>query len=95
MKKPNRVRRSTSYIAGSWIGVLLGFGLLIPTIAALSADIQSFRSCSVNSSGLFVDACGKQSLNGGDAVIMLLFVGTLAVVICLLTHALRSSRRQT
>jgi hypothetical protein len=76
----------------TWIGALVSILLLLPTGAAIGADVSSFRSCNVNNSGLFVDNCGKQSVNLGDLVIFALFVGSLAVVVCLFTHAWRSSR---
>jgi hypothetical protein len=92
-KSAKKEPKSRSYKVGAWIGAALSTLLLIPTGEALGSDIISFRSCSINSSGLFVDTCGKENVNSGDLVLVILFLGSLSIVICLITHAYRSSRR--
>jgi small-conductance mechanosensitive channel len=87
-----RKRHSLSYILFTWVAAVLSLFLLVPTGAAIGAETVSFRSCNVNNNDLVIDACGKQSLNMGDLVILLLFVGSLCVVVCLFTHAWRISR---
>jgi hypothetical protein len=87
-------RPSITVLAASWAIALLSVGLLIPTGAAVGIEATSFRSCDVNNAGLFVHACGKQSFNLGDALIAVLFLGSIAVVGSLFTHAWRLTRRR-
>jgi hypothetical protein len=92
-KQQKKPAKSLSYIICAWIGALISLILLIPTGAIVGSDVGSFRSCNVNDSGLHVNTCGKENLNAGDLLILLVFIGTLIVVLCLFTHAWRSSRR--
>jgi hypothetical protein len=88
-------RPSLPVLCGLWLGALCSLGLLALMSAVLKVDLESFRSCSVNNAGLFVESCGKQSLNRGDALILLLFVASIAIVVSLFTHAWRLTRRPT
>jgi hypothetical protein len=86
-------RPSVPALISLWFVATISLLLLVPTGAAIMADSGSFRSCSVNGSGLFIENCGKRTLNGGDVLIGILFLGSLTVVVCLFTHAFRLTRR--
>jgi hypothetical protein len=92
-KKAAVERKSLSYMVCAWVGAAFSLLLLIPTGGAIGVDVTSFRSCGVNNNDLYMNVCGKQGLNGGDFVILLLFLGSVSIVICLFTHAWRSSRK--
>ncbi|MDL2342039.1 MAG: hypothetical protein QFB87_03105 [Patescibacteria group bacterium] len=86
-------RRPISTIVWSWVGALVSLLLLIPAGGMVVADISAYRSCSINTSGLTVSACGKHSVDVSDLIIIGLFIGTVLLVICAVTHALRMSRK--
>jgi hypothetical protein len=77
----------------TWIGVLLSIGLLFEAGSAVLSDLTGFRSCNSNTSGLSVAVCGKQSVNFGDIMLMILFVAAAALVVSLATVAWRMTRK--
>ena len=99
-KEPTKPRRSgkrpsTKLLAASWIATILSAFLLFQAGLALSSDMSGFRSCDANSSGLTVAMCGKQSLNFGDVVLLILFVCSAALLVSIGTAALRITRRMS
>ncbi len=86
-------RPSPVLLVLSWVGSLLSIGLLFVFGNAVISDFASFRSCNSNSAGISVAACGKQSLNVGDLMLLLLFALAAALVVTLFTAAWRLSRR--
>jgi hypothetical protein len=89
------VHRSVSVIVWSWVGALASASLLWPAVLVMAADLSGLRSCSVNNSGLTSSSCGKQSLNIGDFIILILVLSVAILAFCAVTHAVRMSRRQT
>ncbi|MEO8105051.1 MAG: hypothetical protein ABI602_01810 [Candidatus Saccharibacteria bacterium] len=85
--------RSASVIIWSWAGALASLALVGPAYFMLSADLSGLRSCSVNNSGLTNSSCGKQSLNLGDFIIVILVLGVAVLAASAVTHAIRMTRR--
>jgi hypothetical protein len=90
LKRPN-----AAALISLWVVSLASILLLLPTGSVMSADAGSFRSCSANSTDLFIENCGKRGINGGDILVLFLFFGSLAVVVSLFTHAWRLTRRHS
>jgi hypothetical protein len=88
-------KRSIWLIVVSWVGDLLSVGLLVVLGRVVVADFGGFRSCNNNSSGLSISTCGKQSLNPGDWLLLLLFCLTACLVVSLFTYAWRLSRSRS
>lgn len=86
-------RHSLAFIAGTWIGSFVSLGILYLTGAAVTAELSGFRSCSSNNSGLQVVNCGKQSLNFGDVVLIVLFILSAALAVTMFTAAWRTIRQ--
>ncbi|MBC7707897.1 hypothetical protein H7Y63_01605 [Polaromonas sp.] len=86
-------RRPISTIMWSWLGVAFSLLLLVPAAGMVVADASSYRSCSINTSGLTVSACGKSAVDISDLVLLGIFLGSVLLVICAVTHALRMSRK--
>lgn len=80
-------------LVGSWLLSLLSIGLLWGTASMVKGNFASFRSCSANNNGLYLTNCGKQSLNGGDIVIIGLFLLSAFLTLSLFTHSWRLTRR--
>ena len=87
------LHRSPSVIIWSWVGAVVSLVLVWPAVLVAVADLSGLRSCNVNSSGLTISSCGKQSLNIGDFIILILFIGVAVLAVSAVTHALRMSRR--
>lgn len=73
----------------SWLGSLASIALLLAAGAAVLSSFSAFRSCDSNSSGLSINACGKQSLNIGDFVLVGLFILTAALTVSVCTASWR------
>ena len=86
------VTRRLSFIIGTCIMAIASLVLLGITGKMLSVDFAGFRSCSDNSSGLFLATCGKQSLNLGDLALIGLFLACIALSMSLLTASWRMVR---
>lgn len=84
---------SKKSLLGSWTLSVLSIGLLGVTAAMVKGNFASFRSCSANNNGLYLTNCGKQSLNGGDFVLIGLFILAAFLALSLCTHAWRMTRR--
>jgi len=87
------LHRSASVIIWSWVGALTSAALLWPAVLITAADLSGLRSCNVNNSGLTISSCGKQSLNIGDFIILILVVSVAILTFSAVTHAIRMSRR--
>lgn len=87
------LHRSASTIILSWLGALASLALVWPAVLMAAADLSGLRSCSVNNSGLTINSCGKQSLNIGDFIILILFISVAVLAVSAVTHAVRMSRR--
>ena len=87
------LHRSASIIIWSWTGALASVALVWPAVLVAVADLSGLRSCSVNNPGLTINSCGKQSLNIGDFIILILFISVAVLAISAVTHAVRMSRR--
>jgi hypothetical protein len=87
------LHRSASVMIWSWVGAVASVGLLWPAVLVMAADLSGLRSCNVNNSGLTSSACGKQSLNIGDFIILILVLSVAVLAFCAVTHAVRMSRR--
>ena len=86
-------QRSNGWVVGTWVAGFFSLGLLYLVGSAVEADAASFRSCSANNSGLVVSSCGKQSVNPGDLVLLLLFILTACLVVAIFTAAWRMTKR--
>jgi hypothetical protein len=84
---------SKKSLVGSWLLSLLSLSLLWLTATMVKSNFASFRSCSANNNGLYLTNCGKQSLNGGDLVLIGLFLLATFLAFSLFTHAWRLTRR--
>jgi hypothetical protein len=84
---------SFSLIIASWAGCLCSAVLLVLLGRVVVADFGGLRSCNTNSGGLTMTTCGKQGLNTGDILILLLFCLAACMVISLFTYARRVSHR--
>jgi len=87
------LHRSAGVIIWSWVGALTSVVLLWPASLVLVADLSGLRSCNVNNTGLTIASCGKQSLNIGDFIILVLVVSVAILAFCAVTYAVRMSRR--
>lgn len=92
-KQRQKLRPPLKVLIGWWCGALASMLLLVPTGAAVRSDFSGFRSCDTNTSGLYINNCGKASLNSGDILILGLFLGSLAIVYSLFIHSWRLTRR--
>lgn len=81
-------RRSPGFIAASWIASCLSLGILYAAGLAVSSDFAQFRSCNTND-GLSLHSCGKQSINVGDLVLIILFILAAVLVVTLFTASWR------
>jgi hypothetical protein len=86
--------RTPKRVAFSWIMAGLSTALLYVTGQAVLATTGSFRSCSVNNTGLFVRNCGKTSPGFGDVVIVVVFIAAAAMTVSTVTTALRITKRK-
>ena len=86
-------RRSPLLIVTTWLCSFVSVGLLFLAGLAVKSDLASFKSCKANDNGLVVVACGKQSLNWGDAFLIGMFVLAAVLVVTLFTAAWRMTRR--
>ena len=86
-------RRSAGVIVWSWLGVVLSVLVLVPAGGMVVVDAKAYRPCSINSSGLSVSTCGRHSVDITDLLLLALFIGSLLLVICTVTHAIRMSRK--
>jgi hypothetical protein len=84
---------SKKSLVGSWLLSLLSLSLLWLTATMVKSNFASFRSCSANNNGLYLTNCGKQSLNGGDLVLIGLFLLATFLAFSLFTHSWRLTRR--
>ena len=92
-KSKKQVRRAApGAIIASWVGSLLSVGLLYLCAKMVLSDFASFRSCASNNTGLYISSCGKQSINVGDFIFVLLFVASAVLTLSLFTHAWRITR---
>ncbi len=88
-------RQSPFMVVVIWLGSVVSLGLLVFMALAVKADFASFKSCNVNSSGLAISSCGKQSLNPGDMLLIALLVLSAVMVVTLLTAAWRTVPRRS
>lgn len=72
---------STAAIASMILGALLCLLITYLIGKFLWNDLAAFRSCSHNDTGLAIQSCGKQRLNGGDVVVIGLFLVGIAITI--------------
>ena len=84
---------SKRVLAGSWVISVLSLGLLWGTASMVKASLSSFQSCSANNNGLTLTNCGKQSLNAGDFMLIILFILAAFLSLSLFTHTWRVTRR--
>lgn len=87
------LHRSWRVISWSWVGAVASLALVWPAYFMLSVDLSGLRSCSVNNSGLTNSSCGKQSLNLGDFIILILALSVGLLAAAAVTHAIRMTRR--
>lgn len=87
-------KRSPFVIAIAWIAAVMSLSLVYFATRAMISDILSFRSCSVNDSGLTVVSCGKQAITLGDVLLGVLLLLSILLSISLFTGAWRASRRR-
>ncbi len=87
-------RRSPLVIAGSWLASFASIGIAYVTGRVLMGNLAGFRSCDSNSDGLKIVSCGKDGLNAGDFLILLLFILSAALVFALFTMSWRMTRRK-
>lgn len=86
-------RRAPGVIAASWLGALVSLPIAAPFVGLFIANAAAFRPCSINSSGLSVSSCGKSGADVTDLIVVGLFIGAVALVICAFTHAIRMTRK--
>lgn len=78
---------------GSWIGALLSLPLLWFVLKAVLSNFASFRSCNSNNNGITVVNCGKQGLNLGDVILLVLLAAAGFMAFSLWVHSIRMSKR--
>ena len=86
-------RRPFGIIIWSWLGAVASLLFLFPAGSMVLADAAAYRPCSINTTGITVNACGRKSLDVSDLVLFGLFIGALLLVACAVTHATRMSRK--
>ena len=84
---------SKAKITSVWILSLLSIALLWATAKMVVVNFGSFRSCNSNTSVIYINNCGKQSLNSGDFIILGLFILSVGLTASLFTHAWRQTRK--
>ena len=84
---------SAGSIALAWLLGLIGLVATYFVGRFLANDLGAFRSCSHNT-GLAVVSCGKQGLDGGDVLIILIFLASIAICVGLFARAWSMSRRR-
>lgn len=87
-------KRSPFVIAISWVAAIASLALVYFATRAMISDILSFRSCSINDSGLSVVNCGKQAISFGDVLLAVLLLLSILLSVSLFTGAWRASRRR-
>lgn len=87
-------KRSPFLIIVTWAGAIISLALVYVATRATINDILSFRSCSVNSSGLTIVNCGKQSITFSDVLLAALLFLAILLSLSLFTGAWRASRRR-
>ena len=78
----------------SWIAAFASLALVYAAARAMVSDVQSFRSCSVNDSGLSIVSCGKDAITFGDVLLGALLLLSILLSASLFTAAWRASRRR-
>ena len=92
MSKKAPKRRSPQFIVFSWLSALMSAGLLYLMGRMAVSNFSQFRSCDSNNTGLVIQACGKQSFNFGDLLILFLFVLSACLAVSLFTASWRMVR---
>jgi hypothetical protein len=87
-------RKASGWVISLYVfGGLLGMGSVYAVGRFLGSNLVAFRSCSHNNDGLSIANCGKQGLNSGDWVLILLFLLCAALTFVLFKRAWKLSRR--
>lgn len=86
---------SFGFILLHWIGGLLGLGAMYGIGRFLASNLAAFRSCDHNNTGLTVASCGKQGLDAGDFLSIVLLLVALAITIRLFSQAWHMSRKSS
>lgn len=87
-------KRSLKFVILSWLASFASLGLLYAAGAAAYSIFGSFRSCDINSAGLSIASCGKQSMNIGDLAILGLFIASATLAVSLCTAAWRATLKR-
>lgn len=88
MNNPNKKHKKLR----GYFAILFSFiGLLLVYLTGdfLYQDISSFQSCSVNSSGLSVQNCGKSNVTPGDILMLVVFIGSVTMAFSFLYYSYR------
>lgn len=89
----NPKKSSLKYLILLWSCGLLSCVVLVLTATAFYRDMQSFRSCNINSTDLTISTCGKSSINFSDGLIFVMLVLSLLLVLSIFTHAYRKTKK--
>jgi hypothetical protein len=87
--------RSPLLIISTIIGLILSVALLYFMGNVVKNDFSEFRSCGVNNNGITIVDCGKQSLNIGDVMLLVLFFLSAILVVTLCTATWQMVRRSS